>query len=124
VATPGQGAHHRPARRRQTRYPGVAELAAMTKRSDGEGLPGGHLAGEEIRKTVRRQIHDHEPPETEQAYRRLRHEGYSDRDAVELIAAVLAAEMFYMLTQRSEHDPARYAKMLKRLPELPHDSDA
>lgn len=73
----------------------------MTRRSDDEGLPDGRLAGEEIRRVVRRQIIDHQPPETEQAYRRLRHEGYSDRDAVELIAAVLAAEMFYMLKQRS-----------------------
>jgi hypothetical protein len=70
------------------------------------------------------QIRGHKPLEAEQAYRRLRTQGYSDADAVELIAAVLAAEMFYMLTQQSEHDPARYAKMLKRLPELPYDADA
>ncbi len=73
---------------------------------------------------MRTQIRTHELPETEQAYRRLRHDGYSDRDAVELIAAVLAAEIFYMLKQKTEHDPLRYAKMLKRLPDLPYDSDA
>jgi len=66
----------------------------------------------------------HHPPETEQAYRRLRAQGYSDADAVELIAAVLAAEMFYMLNEQREHDPVRYAKMLKALPELPSDDDA
>jgi hypothetical protein len=33
---------------------------------------------------------------------------------VELIAAVLAAEIFYMLSEKGEHDPARYATMLKR----------
>jgi hypothetical protein len=86
--------------------------------------PDGHLAGEEIRRVVRTQIRIKEPPETEQTYLRLKHEGYSDREAVELIAAVLAAEIFSMLSQKSEHDPARYAKMLKRLPELPYDSDA
>ena len=84
----------------------------------------GHVAGEAIRETVRTQIRAHEPPEVEQTYRRLRDDGYSDRDAVELIAAVLAAEIFYMLRRQSEHDPARYAMMLKRLPELPDDSDA
>jgi len=86
--------------------------------------PDGRLAGEEIRRVVRTQIRSKEPPETEQAYRRLKHEGYSDAEAVELIAAVLAAEIFYMLSHQNEHDPARYAKMLKRLPELPQDSDA
>jgi hypothetical protein len=84
----------------------------------------GHLAGEAIRRAIRTQIRTHEPPETEQTYRRLRDDGYSDRDAVELIAAVLASEMFYMLKQQSEHDPARYAEMLRRLPELPYDADA
>jgi len=77
-----------------------------------------------MRRAVRTQIRTKEPPETEQAYRRLKHEGYSDRGAVELIAAVVAAEIFFMLSQKSDYDPARYARMLKRLPELPPDSDA
>jgi hypothetical protein len=84
----------------------------------------GHLAGEAIRQTVRAQIRARTPPEAEQAYRRLRNDGYSDHDAVELIAAVLASEIFYIMTKQSEHDAVRYAKMLKRLPELPADSDA
>jgi hypothetical protein len=94
------------------------------KKRRGDDLPDGHLAGEAMRKTVRTQIRSKQPPEAEQAYRRLMHEGYSDDGAVELIASVLAAEIFYMLSEQSEHDPARYAKMLRRLPELPHDSDA
>ena len=77
-----------------------------------------------MRKVVRTQIRTKQPPETEQTYRRLKHEGHSDAEAVELIASVLAAEIFYMLSRTNEHDPARYAKMLKRLPELPADSDA
>jgi hypothetical protein len=98
-------------------------MTAM-KKTRGDELADGHLAGEAVRKTVRAQIRGKEPPEAEQAYRRLKHEGYSDGEAVELIAAVLAAEIFYVLSEQSEHDPARYAKMLRRLPELPHDSDA
>lgn len=73
---------------------------------------------------MRTQIRTHDPPETEQTYRRLRRDGYSDRGAVELIAAALAAEIFHMLKQKTEHDPLRYAKMLARLPDLPYDSDA
>jgi hypothetical protein len=76
-----------------------------------------------MREVVRTQIRTHEPPETGRTYRRLRGEGYSDHDAVELIAAVLAAEIFYMLKQQRAHDAARYAKMLNRLPELPDDSE-
>jgi hypothetical protein len=77
-----------------------------------------------MREAVRTQIRTQDPPETERTYRRLRHAGYSEPDAVELITAVLAAEVFYMLTQQTEYDPLRYVRMLKRLPELPHDSDA
>lgn len=95
----------------------------MARKQRGNEPPDGHLAGEEIRQVVRTQIRTHEPPETGQTYQRLRREGYSDHDAVELIAAVLAAEIFSMLKQKTEHDPARYAKMLERLPELPYDSD-
>ena len=94
----------------------------MKKRRDGE-LPDGHLAGEEARNVVRAQIRIKQPPETDQTYRRLKHEGYSSAEAIELIASVLADEIFSMLSQKREHDPARYAKMLKKLPELPPDSD-
>jgi len=98
-------------------------MTAMKRRRD-DDLPDGHLAGEAMRRAVRTQIRTKEPPETEQTYRRLKHEGFSDKGAVELIAAVVAAEIFFMLSQKSDYDPARYARMLKRLPELPPDSDA
>ena len=96
----------------------------MARKRSGSELSEGHLAGELIRKTVRDQIRGHNPPEAEQTYQRLRAQGYSDADAVELIAAALAAEMFYVLSQQREHDPVRYAKMLKALPTLPSDEDA
>ena len=96
----------------------------MPRKRTGGAPPDSHLAGEAIRDAVRTQIRTHEPPEAGQAYRRLRQDGHSDRGAVELIAAVLATEIFHMMTEQSEHDPLRYAKMLRRLPELPYDSDA
>jgi hypothetical protein len=96
----------------------------VMKKGRNVDLPDGHLAGEAMRKVGRTQIRIKEPPQTGQAYRRLKGEGYSDAEAVELIAAVLCAEIFYMLSEKSEHDPARYATMLMRLPELPPDSDA
>ena len=65
----------------------------MKQRRD-DDLPDGHLAGEEMRKVVRAQIRIKQPPETDQTYRRLKHEGYSSSEAVELITAVLAAETF------------------------------
>ena len=96
----------------------------MTRKRRASEVAEGHLAGEAIRKTVRDQIRHHRPPETGQTHRRLRAQGYSDADAVELIAAVLAAEMFDMLNEQREYDPVRYAKMLKALPSLPSDDDA
>ena len=103
---------------------GPRENGVVARKRSGSELSEGHLAGELIRKTVRDQIRGHNPPEAEQSYYRLRAQGYSDDDAVELIAAALAAEMFYVLSQQREHDPVRYAKMLKALPTLPSDEDA
>ena len=84
----------------------------------------GPVLGELIRQTVREQIRKNDPPEAAVTYRRLVSEGYAEADAVELMTAVLAAEIYFMMSEGRPFDPVHYIADLRRLPELPHDSDA
>lgn len=71
---------------------------------------------------VETQIADGEPPETAATLERLMGEGYPRDEAVLMIGHVLAVEMFGIMKEEREHDPAGYARALARLPELPGDS--
>jgi hypothetical protein len=85
---------------------------------------GGLMVGELLRQTVRDQIRANEPPAVAATYRRLIAAGYDDANAVELITAVLAAEMYDIMNERRDFDEAKYNANLRRLPELPYESDA
>ena len=87
---------------------------------DAEGL----MVGEMLRQTVRDQIKANEPPEVAATYRRLIMEGHDKADAIELITAVLAAEMYDIMNEQRDFDEAKYNMNLRRLPELPYESDA
>jgi hypothetical protein len=96
-----------------------------TRRSSGEEPDAdGLMVGNLLRQTVRDQIKANEPPEVAATYRRLIAEGHDDANALELITAVLAAEMYYILNEQRHFDEAKYNANLRRLPELPYDSDA
>ena len=85
---------------------------------------GGLMVGELLRQTVRDQIKANEPPEVAATYRRLIAEGHDNANAVELITAVLAAEMYDIMNEQRDFDEAKYNANLRRLPELPYESDA
>ena len=72
-----------------------------------------------ILETVDNQLRDNKPPEAKKTYKRLRHQGYSDLEARELIASVLLTEIYNVLKYQRTHDEEKYIKDLKRLPELP-----
>jgi predicted nucleic acid-binding protein len=84
----------------------------------------GRRAGNELRKVVRTQIRTKTPPVVEATYARLLRSGQDRRNAIELITAVLVAEIYDMMSERRPYDEAKYTAMLKRLPELPYESDA
>lgn len=71
---------------------------------------------------VEKQIVDDEPPETAATLDRLMGEGYPRDEAVVMIGHVLAVEMFGIMKEEREHDPAGYARALARLPALPGES--
>lgn len=82
------------------------------------------MVGELLRQTVRDQIKANEPPEVAATYRRLVAAGHDNANAVELITAVLAAEMYDIMNEQRDFDEAKYNASLRRLPELPYESDA
>ena len=86
--------------------------------------PEGHLAGEAMRGAVRDQIKTADPPEAKRTYERLRNLGMSDEQAIEFMAAVLAAEIFDVLKNQREYDREHYEAALRALPTLPWESDA
>ena len=67
------------------------------------------------------QIRNQDPPETKQAYDRLRAEGMSDKEARRLIACVVASEIFEVLKRKEPFDPVSSTKALSELPKLPWD---
>ncbi len=67
---------------------------------------------------VENQLRDGTPPETRQALERLIGEGYSRKEALRLIGAVLAAEVYHMLKTKQPYDQKRYIRRLSQLPDL------
>lgn len=74
-----------------------------------------------IMQVVENQLRDNAPPETRQTFERLCSAGYSAEQARELIAAVVATEIFDVLKYHEPFDQARFVAALKRLPKLPFD---
>ncbi len=69
--------------------------------------------------SVDEQLRNDHPPETKQTYNRLRSQGYSDQDARQLIASVVASESFMVITHGEKFDLARYTATLRNLPRMP-----
>ena len=84
----------------------------------------GRRLGEILRHVVRDQIQAKKPPIVEATFRRLMRSGEEEKNAIELITAVLAADIYDMMNEQREFDEGRYAAALRRLPELPYESDA
>lgn len=82
-------------------------------------LGDGAAAGEAIRDTIRTQIESGTPAEAKKTFQRLLNSGMSPDQALEFMAAVLAAEMFEMLRHQKPYDEQRYEGALRALPKLP-----
>ena len=69
------------------------------------------------------QIRDNDPPETKQTLDRLISEGFSEKDAMEMIGCVVISEIFNVLKSKKEFDEARYIEALNKLPEAYEPKD-
>ena len=70
---------------------------------------------------IANQLRDNTPPETKQTLERLIAEGYSDKNARELIACAVTAEILDVMKSEKPYDNNRYVKALHDLPNLPED---
>lgn len=76
-----------------------------------------------ILQIVRKQIIGKKPPETAQTFERLKSEGYSQEDALQLIGCALISEFYDVFKERKPYNEARYLKTLSELPKLPWQGD-
>ena len=74
-----------------------------------------------VLEVVHNQLSSNDPPETRQTLERLKAEGHSKDEAMELIACVAVDEIFGVLSQGRAYDHDRYVAALRALPELPQD---
>lgn len=74
-----------------------------------------------ILEVVDNQLRANDPPETRSTLERLIEEGYSEEKAKELIGCVVTSEIFDVMKNKEEFDPARYRAALAKLPQLPWD---
>lgn len=81
------------------------------------------LAGEAIRTAIRDQIETGTPAEAKSTFERLLTSGMAPEQAIEFMAAVLAAEMFGMLKNQTPYDEAHYEAALRDLPVLPWEKE-
>ncbi|HEV8539350.1 MAG TPA: hypothetical protein VGR15_10585 [Bacteroidota bacterium] len=68
-------------------------------------------------KAAATQLQANNPPETRQAFDRLRGMGYSEKDAKTLIASVIACESYVVIKSGKPYDHDRFVRNLKRLPD-------
>ena len=77
------------------------------------------LLGEEMKKVVRNQIRQNDPPETKQTYDRLIKEGFSKDEVMRQLAVVVAAEIYDVTKNKEPFNQERYIKRLNDLPKEP-----
>lgn len=83
--------------------------------------PGQKKRREVIMLIVDAQIKQGDPPETRETLERLVNDGYTRSEARELIAVVVASEIFDVLKQQQPFDRDRFITRLLSLPILPGD---
>ena len=70
---------------------------------------------------INNQIRENNPPETKLTLDRLISEGFSERDAMEMIGCVVISEIFDVLKNKEEFNEERYIAELNKLPESPFE---
>ena len=86
------------------------------------------IENEKLRKAIleviNTQIRENDPPETKQAYLRLKGEGFSEEETLKLIGYVVASEVFTVLKEDRSYDKIKYISALNALPKLPWEKEA
>jgi hypothetical protein len=70
---------------------------------------------------VDNQIKTNNPPVTKETFQRLLAEGFSTKEAKNMIGQCVVVEMFKVVKSDEVFDESRFAKNLSKLPEEPFD---
>ncbi|MEW5821745.1 MAG: hypothetical protein AB1782_16240 [Cyanobacteriota bacterium] len=74
---------------------------------------------EVVFETINKQLETNDPIETKETVARLINKGFSEEEAINLIANILMIEFNYMFKTDQDFNMRRYITYLKNLPELP-----
>jgi len=74
-----------------------------------------------IIEVVDNQLQSNDPPETRQTLDRLISEGYSKKEAKDLIGYVVVSEIFDVLKNQEPFNLTRFVNALNKLPKTPGD---
>jgi hypothetical protein len=64
---------------------------------------------------VNNQLRDNNPPETNETLIRLMQNGHSENEAIELIAGIIASDVYNILSDQKEFDLVKYIEALNNL---------
>jgi hypothetical protein len=73
---------------------------------------------ESLLEVVNNQLRSNDPPETRQTFDRSIDEGYSEKEAKELIGHVVTSEIFDVLKNQEPFNIKLFVKALNKLPKL------
>jgi len=76
-----------------------------------------------ILEVINTQIRKNDPPETKQAYIKLKGDGFSEEETLKLIGYVVASEVFTVLKENRTYDKEKYISALNALPKLPWEKE-
>ena len=76
---------------------------------------------EQIFEIINNQLRDNDPPETKDAFDRLRKQGFDDFQTRQMIGQCLAVELFDVMKFGKPYNNERYIKNLLALPKEPFD---
>jgi len=78
---------------------------------------------EAVLEVINHQIRDNDPPETKQAFIRLKEQGFSEQEALKLVGSVVVTEVFSVIKENRQYDKEKYISALNNLPRLPWEKE-
>jgi Holliday junction resolvasome RuvABC DNA-binding subunit len=82
-----------------------------------EDTMANHRLKNQMLEVVNNQLKDNNPKFVKETLSRLVKLGYSEKDAREMIAAILLEEIYYLLKDQENYNEERYSEKLSKLPE-------
>ena len=79
---------------------------------------------EAVLEVINHQIRDNDPPETKQAFIRLKEQGFSEQEALKLVGSVVFTEVFSVIKENRQYDREKYIAALNNLPRLPWEKES